>query len=222
MAKNDETIKNLKESEKVLDKNTTIKLKVEKLYDDAPLPSKPTTNTDAGFDVVAHNVKRIYAHFGSNGEKLLEEQDMEYKFISNGVFELQSGERALIGTGLKMTIGEGYEIQVRPRSGLALKKGLTVLNAPGTIDEAFRNEVGIIIINTSRKTQSIELGERIAQIVPKKVELLEIEETKLDNDTKRGMGGFGHSNKKTKDFNRDIVEPLATNPTIKTTPFNFM
>jgi len=204
------------------DKNNEkkITLKVERVYPDAPLPIKPTTNTDAGYDVVAHNVSRIYAHFGSNGEKLLEGVNLESKFIESGIFELQSGERALIGTGLKMTIGEGYEIQVRPRSGLALKKGLTVINTPGTIDEAYRNEVGVIILNTSRQTQRIQLGERIAQIVPKKVELLEIEETKLSNDTERGQGGFGHSNKR--DFNKGVLEPLDTNPTFKTTPFNFM
>jgi len=197
-------------------KENKITLKVEKIYDNAPLPTKPTTETDAGYDIVAHNVKRIYAHFGSNSERILEDEDMEYKFVEPGVIELQQGERALIGTGLKMTVGPGYEIQVRPRSGLALKQGLTVVNTPGTIDEAFRNEVGVIIMNTSRKAQRIKLGDRIAQIVPKKVELLEIEETKLNDDTDRGKGGFGHSNDK------DFVEPIDFGNKNKSTPFNFM
>jgi len=109
-------------------------LRVEKLYPNAPLPYKPQSQTDSGFDVCAHNVKKIYAHLGSNGERLYEGDNLKLKFIDDGVFELQYAERALIGTGLKMTVGSGYEIQVRPRSGLALKKGLTVLNTPGTVN----------------------------------------------------------------------------------------
>jgi len=208
-----------------------IKLRVEKVYEDAPLPTKPTTETDAGYDVVAHNVSRIYAHFGTNGEKLLEGEAMEPKFVDPGVFKLESGERCLIGTGLKMTVGPGYEIQVRPRSGLALKQGLTIVNTPGTIDEAYRNEVGIILMNTSRQTQNITLGDRIAQIVPKKVELLEIVEEPLSNETERGTGGFGSSNdsiearelrasrRKFEDASPRTMIPGLTN---KSTPFNFM
>jgi len=195
-----------------------ITLKVEKLYDNAQLPTKPKTETDSGFDVIAHNVSRIYIHFGSNGENILENEFMESRFIEPGVFELQSGERALIGTGLKMTVGPGYEIQVRPRSGLALKQGLTIVNAPGTIDEAFRGEVGIILLNTSRKTQRIKLGDRIAQIVPIKVELLEIEETKLEDNTERGDNGYGSTNKR--NFTDGVIKPLDTNVSTKNTPFN--
>ena len=124
-----------------------------------------------------------------------------------------------------MTVGEGYEIQVRPRSGLALKQGLTVVNTPGTIDEAYRNEVGVIIMNTSRQTQHIKLGDRIAQIVPKKVELLEVVEEKLDDNTERGQGGFGSSNKKDskgRSFTEGMPETFVPSTTIKTTPFNFM
>ena len=183
-------------------KDETIKLRVQKIYEDAPLPTKPTCDTDAGYDVVAHNVSRIYAHYGSNSETLLEGDAMGSKFTESGTFELQSGERCLLGTGLKMTVAPGYEIQVRPRSGLALKKGLTVVNTPGTIDEAYREEVGVIIMNTSRQTQTITLGERIAQIVPKKVELLEIVEDDLSVATKRdgGFGQSGHQSKTRRDF----------------------
>jgi len=202
----------------------TIKLRVEKVYPDAPLPTKPTTDSDSGFDVVAHNVTRIYAHYGNNGEKLLEGAAMEAKFISDGVFELQSGERCLIGTGLKMTVGRGYEIQVRPRSGLALKQGLTVVNTPGTIDAEFRNEVGVILINTSKKVQSIKLGDRIAQVVPMKVELLEIVEETLEATTRDG--GLGHSgvtkDRQGRDFGLDKLKSLVPELSNKLTPFNFM
>lgn len=110
---------------------------------------------------------------------------------------LKAGERKLIPTGLFFEIPEGYEIQVRPRSGLALKRGLTVLNTPGTVDESYRGEVGIILINLSQEDQIIEPGERIAQLVLAKVEkmvLTEIE--KFSNTTERGEGGFGHTGTK--------------------------
>lgn len=201
--------------------NKDVALKVEKLYNNAPLPVKPKTETDSGFDVFAHNVKLIYAHAGSNGERCLEGESMQGKFIDDGVFELQMGERALIGTGLKMTVGPGYEIQVRPRSGNALKRGLTVVNTPGTIDEAYRGEVGVIILNTSRQTQTITLGEAIAQVVPMKVELLEIVEEKLGEETERRNEGFG-STSKTRDFTSGIIQPLKTEPRDFDTPFNFM
>ena len=154
-----------------------VALYVEKLHNDAKLPVKPTTNTDSGFDVFAYNVKQLYYHGGGNGEQCLKtDEQLERKFVEPGVIELQCNERALIGTGIKVTIGPGYEIQVRPRSGLALKKGLTVVNTPGTIDESYRGEIGIIVLNTSRKTQHIKLGDSIAQIVPMKIELLELKQ----------------------------------------------
>ena len=196
-------------------------LRVERIYENAPLPTKPKTDTDSGFDVVAHNVSRIYAHFGGNGERVLENENLELKFTDTGVFELQSGERALIGTGLKMTVGPGYELQVRPRSGLALKNGLTVVNSPGTIDEQYRDEVCVILMNTSRQTQYITLGDRIAQVVPAKVELLEISEEKLDDNTVRGKDGFGSTSNR-RDFDKGIVAPIDTNVIRPTTPFNIM
>lgn len=189
--------------------NDKVTLYVEKIEPDAVLPSKPTTNTDSGFDVVGIRVRQIYYHGGGNGEQCLKGEHLERKFVDAGVIELQCNERALIGTGLKVTVGPGYEIQVRPRSGLALKKGLTVLNTPGTIDESYRGELGIIIINTSRQAQTITLGESIAQIVPAKVLLPEIEEKVLDK-THRGDGGFGHSDDKSK--NTDPNRPVFLNP----------
>lgn len=100
--------------------------------------------------------------------------------------------RTLLPTGLKVAIPKGYELQVRPRSGLALKKGLTVLNTPGTIDAGYRGEVGIIVFNSSA-TDDIEIkkGDRIAQIVLKKVEEIEWQEVADLDETTRSEGGFG-------------------------------
>jgi len=176
-----------------MEKNTSVKLKVEIVHEFANLPEKPGVNSDSGFDVTAIDVKRIYAHSGSNGERILEGEAMGPKFSEPGIFELQCNERCLIGTGIKATVGVGYEIQVRPRSSLALKRGLTVLNSPGTIDEQYRGELCVIIINTSRASQKIELGERIAQIVPAEVVLADVVETTLSK-TSRGSGGFGSTN----------------------------
>ena len=100
-------------------------------------------------------------------------------------------ERTLVKTGVFLEIPEGYEAQVRPRSGLALKKGITVLNSPGTIDADYRGEVGVILINLSNEDFVIENGERIAQLVFAKVEQAQWLEVKTLSDTTRGEGGFG-------------------------------
>lgn len=105
-------------------------------------------------------------------------------------------ERRLIPTGLYIALPPGYEAQVRPRSGLALKHGITVLNAPGTIDADYRGEVGVILINLSGEAQTIEPGERICQMVIAKHETPEIVEVEELSDTERGAGGFGHSGRK--------------------------
>lgn len=106
---------------------------------------------------------------------------------------LQPLERKLIPTGLFIELPVGYEAQIRPRSGLALKRGLTVLNTPGTIDADYRGEIGVILINLSNEPQTIEPAERICQMVIAKHEqptLIEVEEL---GTTERGAGGFGHS-----------------------------
>ncbi len=100
-------------------------------------------------------------------------------------------ERALVKTGLFLEIPSGYECQVRPRSGLALKKGVTVLNSPGTIDADYRGEVGVILINLSSEPVVIESGERIAQLIFSKVEQAEWVEVETLSETERGEGGFG-------------------------------
>lgn len=100
-------------------------------------------------------------------------------------------ERTLVKTGLFLEIPVGFECQVRPRSGLALKKGVTVLNAPGTIDADYRGEVGVILINLSNEPFVIENGERIAQLVFARYEQAEWQETETLTSTERGAGGFG-------------------------------
>lgn len=166
------------------------KLKIVKLFEDVKIPEKKNP-TDSGFDLYAYSFKRYYQNHGSNGERLLEGKLLE-PFVRDRVIELGYLDRILIGTGLKATVGSGFEIQIRPRSGLALKQGLTVLNTPGTIDEAYRDEIGIIIVNLSRKVQEITLGTRIAQLVVTPVELPEIEIVQELPTNDRG-GGFGHT-----------------------------
>ena len=100
-------------------------------------------------------------------------------------------ERRLIPTGLKVAIPHGYEIQVRPRSGLAFKHGITVLNSPGTIDSDYRGEIGVLLVNLSNAPFVVEHGERIAQLVVAKHEHAEWEEVNELSETTRGAGGFG-------------------------------
>lgn len=105
-------------------------------------------------------------------------------------------ERAIVPTGLFMELPVGYEAQVRPRSGLAAKKGITVLNAPGTIDADYRGNVGVILVNLSNEDFTVENGERIAQMVIAKHERAEWEEVETLSDTDRGEGGFGSTGTK--------------------------
>lgn len=108
---------------------------------------------------------------------------------------LRPFERILVPTGLFMELPVGYEAQVRPRSGLAIKFGITVLNTPGTIDADYRGEVGIILINLSNEDFIIKPGERIGQMVIAKHETIQWNEVTELNDSKRGAGGFGHTGK---------------------------
>ena len=107
--------------------------------------------------------------------------------------ELKPLERKLIPTGLYMALPKGYEAQVRPRSGLAIKKGITVLNSPGTIDADYRGEICVILINLSDQPFLINDGERIAQMVIARHEQAEWEQVDVLDETERGAGGFGHS-----------------------------
>ena len=133
------------------------------------------------------NVKiPVYAHEGDAGVDL----------YAGGDFNLKPGERVLVPTGLKMAIPPGYEGQVRPKSGLALKHGITVLNTPGTVDAPYRGEVGIIVINHDPRTAyEIKKGEKIAQMVFNKVEYATFTEAKDLAATTRGEGGYGSTGK---------------------------
>lgn len=142
---------------------------------------------------------RVSLKFSSTGKWGLPEYEtsgaagMDLKAnLDSGSIEIEPGERVLIPTGLRMEIPHGYEAQVRPRSGLALKKGLTVANAPGTIDEDYRGEIGVILINLGRLPVVIEDGERIAQLVIAPVCRAEWVRASL-SATDRGDGGFGHT-----------------------------
>jgi dUTP pyrophosphatase len=104
---------------------------------------------------------------------------------------LEPLQRALVPTGLYMALPEGYEAQVRPRSGLAIKKGVTVLNSPGTIDADYRGEVCVILVNLSNEPFTILDGERIAQMVVARYEKVEWDEVETLDETQRGAGGFG-------------------------------
>ena len=138
-----------------------VKIKIQKIHPDAIIPK--------------------YAHDGDAG--------MDLHSCENYI--LKSRERRLISTGLKVEIEKGYEMQIRPRSGLALKYGISVLNTPGTIDSGYRGDVGVILINTSSSDYEIKKGDRIAQAVINKLEDVVIEEVEGLADSSRGDGGFG-------------------------------
>lgn len=106
---------------------------------------------------------------------------------------LQPGQRTLVPTGLRIELPVGYEAQIRPRSGLALKHGITVLNSPGTIDADYRGEIQVLLVNLSEQVFEIKQGERIAQMVVARHERVQWLETAELSDTERGAGGFGHT-----------------------------
>ncbi len=128
-----------------------------------------------------------YATSGSSG--------MDIKAFIQEEIILHPLQRTLISTGLFIELPEGLEAQIRPRSGLAIKQGLTCLNTPGTIDADYRGEIKVILINLSNEPQSIHNGDRIAQMVIQKVELIEWIPVKELNETVRAAGGFGHTGK---------------------------
>lgn len=120
---------------------------------------------------------------------------VDLKANINAEITLLPLQRVLVPTGIKIALREGYEAQVRPRSGLALKNGVTVLNSPGTIDADYRGEIGVILVNLSNENFVIKDGERIAQLVITKYEKVRFEEVEVLNETTRGEGGFGSTGK---------------------------
>lgn len=125
--------------------------------------------------------------------KYAKDGDAGVDLRSTEKYVLKPGERTLVSTGLKIAVPEGYEAQIRPRSGLAIKNGISLVNTPGTIDAGYRGEIGVIVINHGQEEFVIEEGMRICQMVINKFEHVTFEEvTELDK-TERGEGGFGHS-----------------------------
>lgn len=118
---------------------------------------------------------------------------MDVRASLNESITIAPMERALIPTGLYVEIPEGYECQLRPRSGLALKKGISLVNTPGTIDADYRGEIGVILINLSKEPFVVENGERICQMVFNRFTPAEWEQVDTLEDTERGEGGFGHT-----------------------------
>lgn len=133
------------------------------------------------------NILPNYATIGSSG--------MDIRANIESPITLQPLERNLIPTGIFLEIPQGYEAQIRPRSGLAIKQGITCLNTPGTIDADYRGEIKVILINLSNEPQTINNGDRIAQMVFMKIEQVELTPVEIINETERGAGGFGHTGK---------------------------
>jgi dUTP pyrophosphatase len=128
-----------------------------------------------------------YATEGSSG--------MDIRAYINEAITLKPLERALVPTGLFIELPFGYEAQIRPRSGLAIKQGITCLNTPGTIDSDYRGEIKIILINLSQEDQSINSGDRIAQMVIQRIEKAKLETVTILTETERAAGGFGSTGK---------------------------
>lgn len=135
----------------------------------------------------SNNPLPAYATTGSSG--------MDVRAFLLEPIVLNPLERCLVPTGLFLEIPEGYEAQIRPRSGLAIKQGITCLNTPGTIDADYRGEIKIILINLSSEQVTINSGERIAQMVFAKIEHANLVQVQEINETLRGNGGFGHTGK---------------------------
>lgn len=137
---------------------------------------------------LSDNPMPAYATPGSSG--------MDVRAHADAPIKLKPLERALVPTGLYVEIPEGYEIQMRPRSGMAWKQGITCLNSPGTVDSDYRGELRVILINLSSEIQTINPGDRISQMVVARVEKAVWQETGQLSDTQRGEGGFGHTGSK--------------------------
>lgn len=128
-----------------------------------------------------------YATAGSAG--------VDLRANTQSAITLQSLERTLIPTGIFLELPEGFEAQIRPRSGLAIRSGLTLLNTPGTIDADYRGEIKVIVVNLSNSEQVIQPGERIAQMIIAPYSRVEWKESEVLSETVRGAGGFGHTGK---------------------------
>jgi dUTP pyrophosphatase len=162
-----------------------------KLNEGVKLPQYETEKA-VGMDITANTILKVYKGDEEiTGERL---EKVQHSFERNNYIKIRGYERILFGTGLYADIPENIELQVRPRSGFSLKKGLIVTNSPGTIDPDYKGEIGIIISNTTSQLNTIIKGERIAQLVPKEVIRPAIEEIQAEDytiDTERGEKGYG-------------------------------
>lgn len=156
-------------------------IKIKILFEDTIVPER-AHDTDSGIDLFACKFEKIYNPGDAFGNS-----------VNDGFtnLDIAPGGRALINTGISATVGPGYEIQIRPRSGLALKNGITVLNTPGTIDESYRGPICVIIINHSGMVQTIKKGSKIAQMVVCPVILSNLSIVPDLDDTERSSDGFG-------------------------------
>jgi dUTP pyrophosphatase len=154
---------------------------------DIEIPSYATKDS-SGMDIRAY-LPYDKSYMGEGFRVYASQKGDNYNYI-----ELHAGGRILIPSGIKVEVPKGYEIQVRPRSGLALKHGIGLLNSPGTIDADYRGDVGVILVNHSNKSFHIENGDRIAQLVFAKVTQVSLVEEEI-SETERGEGGFGHTGK---------------------------
>lgn len=162
-------------------------VKFKKFSADVQLPQYKTEEA-AGFDIIAHSFQKLYDASNQHGPiEFTNEQPVSINLLPHS--------RVLVGCGFAVALPKGYELQVRSRSGLALKEGIIVLNAPGTIDSDYRGEVGAIICNTSMFAVRIKLGERIAQCVLKRHEVASFEEVDELPTSDRGTGGYGSTGK---------------------------
>lgn len=158
-------------------------LKIKKLFEDTIVPSRAFI-TDSGLDLYVHHFEKYYEPMSNEDPGKIE----EYR---NSAVRLIPGSRVLVNTGISATVGKGYEIQIRPRSGLALKQGITVLNSPGTIDEQYLGMIGVIIVNHTSTAVELKKGMKIAQMVVCPVALCDVEIVDDFEDTNRSSGGFG-------------------------------
>ena len=162
-------------------------MKIKKLFDDVVIPQYATEGS-AGFDLVAHNFKQLHDQYSPS---------TNIAIIGEGVksIALTPHSRILIGCGFAVAVPKHHELQIRSRSGNALKKGLVVLNSPGTIDSDYRGEVGVILYNASEFAIEINLGDKIAQAVLAPYCVADLEVVEELSETQRGEGGFGSTGK---------------------------
>src|SRR6185436_1761711 len=163
-----------------------ISVKFKKLHNNVELPLYATEGS-AGFDLVAHNFKMLYA----SGPSASDGGTEVYSHLKTILLAPHS--RVLVGCGFSLEIPRGLQLEVRSRSGLTLKQGIIVLNAPGTIDSDYRGEIGVIICNTSMFAVNISLGDRIAQAVLMPYLTCEFNVIEELEETARGEGGYGHT-----------------------------